>query len=42
MCTFQHPFVGDAIFEVFQAIIKEGSPSVINLYSQELNSLLKK
>lgn len=42
LCTFQRPFIGDTIYEVFNAIIKEEPPSIINVYSQELNSLLKK
>lgn len=42
MCTFQRPFIGDTIYEVFSAIIKEEPPSIINVYSQELNTILKR
>jgi len=42
LCTFQHPFIGDKVLEVFDAIVKEEPPSIINLYSTDLNKIVKK
>ena len=42
LCTFQRPFLGDGVFEIFDSIINEEAPSIYNLYSKELNKILKK
>ena len=42
LTTFQRPFVGDGVFEIFDSIINEECPSIVNLYSTDLNKILKK
>jgi serine/threonine protein kinase len=42
LATFQHPFVGDKLHDVFNAILNDEPPSLLNLYSKELNGVLKK
>lgn len=42
LATYQRPFVGDGIFEIFNSVMKDETPSIINLYSKELNKILKK
>lgn len=41
LASFQRPFVGDGIFDIFNSIINEEAPSIQNLYSKELNRILK-
>lgn len=41
MATFQKPFLGDGIFDIFSSIVKDETPSIQNLYSKELNRILK-
>ena len=42
MATYQRPFLGDSIYEIFNSIINDEAPSIINLYSKELNRILKR
>ena len=42
LATYQRPFVGDKIFEIFNSIMNDECPSIINLYSKDLNKILKK
>ncbi len=41
MATFQRPFVGDTLQQLLDSIVKDPAPSIINLYSKELNAILK-
>jgi NIMA (never in mitosis gene a)-related kinase 1/4/5 len=41
MATYQHPFIGDKMYDIFDSIIKDEAPSIVNLYSRDLNRLLK-
>ncbi|CAF0709863.1 unnamed protein product [Brachionus calyciflorus] len=42
LATYQRPFVGDKIFEIFNSILNDECPSIVNLYSKDLNKILKK
>lgn len=42
LATFQRPFVGETIYEIFDSIVKDEIPSITHLYSKELNKLLKR
>jgi serine/threonine protein kinase len=42
LCTYQRPFLGDSVYEIFNSIVKDQTPSIQNLYSRELNTILKK
>jgi hypothetical protein len=42
MATYQRPFLGDSIYEIFNSIINDEAPSIINLYSKDLNKILKR
>ena len=42
LATYQKPFVGDKIIDIFESIKKDGTPSILNLYSKDLNKILKK
>ena len=42
LATYQRPFVGDNVYEIFDSIVKEETPSIQNMYSRELNNILKK
>jgi NIMA (never in mitosis gene a)-related kinase len=41
MATFQRPFVGDKLMSIFESIVNDPAPSIINLYSKDLNAILK-
>ena len=41
LATFQRPFVGDTLISIFNSIVNDPAPSIINLYSKDLNALLK-
>ena len=41
LATFQKPFLGDGIFDIFSSIVKDETPSIQNLYSKDLNRILK-
>ena len=41
LASFQRPFVGDGINQIFDAVVKESTPSIKNLYSENLNRILK-
>jgi serine/threonine protein kinase len=42
LATFQRPFVGENIFDIFDSIVNDEIPSITHLYSKELNKLLKR
>ncbi|RNA00408.1 serine threonine- kinase Nek11 isoform X2 [Brachionus plicatilis] len=42
LATYQKPFVGDKIIDIFESIKNDECPSIINLYSKHLNKILKK
>ena len=42
LASFQRPFIGDGIFDIFTSIVNDEAPSIQNLYSKDLNRILKK
>lgn len=42
LASFHRPFIGDGIFDIFSSIVRDEAPSIQNLYSKDLNKLLKK
>lgn len=42
LATYQRPFVGDGVYDIFNSVVNEETPSIVNLYSKELNKILKK
>ena len=41
LATFQRPFVADNLFDLFKSIVNDETPSILNLYSKDLNRILK-
>ena len=41
LASFHKPFVGDSLYRIFDAVVKESTPSIISLYSENLNRILK-
>jgi len=41
LASFQRPFVGDGIYQIFDSVVKAGTPSIKSLYSANLNRILK-
>lgn len=42
LATFQRPFVGDGVYDIFHSVVNDDTPSIVNIYSKDLNKLLKK
>lgn len=42
LATFQRPFVGDGVYDIFNSVVNDETPSILNLYSKDLNKILKK
>jgi serine/threonine protein kinase len=42
LCTFQRPFVGDGVYDIFSSVVNDETPSITHLYSRDLNKILKK
>jgi NIMA (never in mitosis gene a)-related kinase len=42
MATFQHPFVADNVYGIFNSVIKEKTPSISHIYSKSLNEILQR